>query len=79
MALIVRVGVLTPVSLAKFPSCPSYHSHLIIPRITIGSFIPHLSPVTIPQVVAATENVFSVNLPGKIRVTYCLHEILSDL
>jgi hypothetical protein len=31
---------------------------------------PFLSPVTIPQVVA--ENVFSVNLPGKIRVKRCL-------
>ena len=30
------------------------------------SFIPILSPVTIPQVVVANENVFSVNLPGKI-------------
>ncbi|XP_055780656.1 39S ribosomal protein L43, mitochondrial isoform X2 [Salvelinus fontinalis] len=33
------------------------------PQFTIGSFIPLLSPVTIPQVVAANENVFSVNLP----------------
>ena len=36
------------------------------PQFTIGSFIPLLSPVTIPQVGAANENVFSVNLPGKI-------------
>jgi hypothetical protein len=35
-------------------------------EFTIDSFIPFLSPVTIPQVVAANENVFSVNLPGKI-------------
>jgi hypothetical protein len=34
--------------------------------VTIGSFIPLLSPVTIPQVDAANENVFSFNLPGKI-------------
>jgi hypothetical protein len=54
MALIVRVGVSTQ---AKFPSWLSiYH-----PQFTIGSF---LYPVTIPWVVA--ENVFSVNLPGKI-------------
>jgi hypothetical protein len=29
-----------------------------------------LSPVTIPQVVAVNENVFSVSLSGKIRVVY---------
>jgi hypothetical protein len=29
---------------------------------------PFLSPVTIPQVVAVDENVFSVSLTGKIRV-----------
>jgi hypothetical protein len=28
--------------------------------------LAHSSPVTIPQVVAANDNVFSVNLPGKI-------------
>jgi hypothetical protein len=65
MALIVRVGVLKLVSwlisnLAFIPSQSSNH-----PQFTIGSFL--LSHVTIPQVVAVNENVFSVNLPGKIR------------
>jgi hypothetical protein len=34
------------------------------PQFTIGSFIP----VTVPHVVVVNVNVFSVNLPGKIRV-----------
>jgi hypothetical protein len=59
---IVRVGVLT-LNLALIPSRSTNH-----PKLTIGSFIPLLSPVTIPQVVAVNENVFLVNLPGEIRV-----------
>jgi hypothetical protein len=48
-------------SQSKFPVWPSYHNgHMIIP-----SFID--SPVTIPQVFAVNENVFSDNLPGRIR------------
>jgi hypothetical protein len=35
-------------------------------ELPIGSYI--LSPVTIPQVVAVNEKMFSVNLTGKIRV-----------
>jgi hypothetical protein len=37
---------------------------------TARHYIPLLSPVTIPQVVAANENLFSVNLPGKIADKY---------
>jgi hypothetical protein len=33
-----------------------------------NTFIPLLSPVTIPQVVAVNNNVFSVNLPGQIKL-----------
>jgi hypothetical protein len=33
-----------------------------------SSFTPLLFTVTIPQVIAVNENVFSVNLPGKITV-----------
>ena len=50
-----------PGVLAEFLTWPSYR-HLIIPSLQLA----HSSPVTIPQVVAANENVFSVNLPGKI-------------
>jgi hypothetical protein len=66
MALIVRVGVLTPVSWLNSQSSPQTITVTNNPQFTIGSFIPLLSPVTIPQVVAVNENVFSVNLPGKI-------------
>jgi hypothetical protein len=38
-------------------TCPYVYNWLIHPL---------LSPVTIPQVVAVNENVFSVNVPGKI-------------
>jgi hypothetical protein len=66
MALIVRVGALTLVSWQNSQPGPQTISQLPNnPQYTIGSLIP-LSPVTIPQVVAANENVFSVNLPGKI-------------
>ena len=58
MGLVIRVGVLN--FLVKFPIWPPNH-----PQLPIGSFI---SPVTNPQVLAVHENVFSVNLPGKIRV-----------
>ena len=61
MALIVRVGVSTPVS---WPS--NHHGHLIIPSLQLAHSSPLRSSVTIPQVVASNENVFSVNLPGKI-------------
>ena len=52
----------TPI-LSLIPSLSPNH-----PQLTIGSFIPLLSHVTIPQVFAVNENVFSVKLPGKIRV-----------
>ena len=52
-----------------FPIWPSYHhGHQIIPYFQLDHSSPLLSPVTIPQVVVVNENVFSVNLPGKIRV-----------
>jgi hypothetical protein len=58
-----------PGVLAKFPIWPSnHHGHLIIPSLQLAHSSPLLSPVTIPQVVAANENLFSVNLPGKINV-----------
>ena len=68
MALIVRIGVLTLVSWLNSQSGPHTIRAPNNPQLTIGSFIPFFSPVTIPQVVAVNENVFSVNLPGKIRV-----------
>ena len=53
--------------LAKFPIWPSnHHGHLIIPSLQLAHSSPLLSPVTISQIVAANENVFSVNFPGKI-------------
>ena len=64
MALIVRVGVLTLVSSLNSQSGP----HTIMAQLPIGSFIPFLFPVTILQVVAVNENVFSVKLLGEIRV-----------
>ena len=64
MALVVRVGVLTPVSWLNSQSDHQSPNH---PQLTIGSFI---SPVTIPQAVAVNENVFSVNLAGKIHVSW---------
>ena len=67
MALITRVGVLTVVSWLNSQIWPSnHHGHVIMYELPIGSYI--LSPVTIPQVVAVNENMFSVNLTGKIRV-----------
>jgi hypothetical protein len=68
MALVVRGGV-NPGDLAKFPTLariPSWPTYR--PQLPIGSFIPLLSAVTIPLFVAVKENMFTVNLPGKIRV-----------
>jgi hypothetical protein len=62
IALIVRVGVLTLVS-ALIPSWPPKHLQL-----TIGSFVPLFSPVTIPQVGAVNDHVFLVNLPNKNKM-----------
>ena len=54
-----------PDVLAKFLIWTSYHhDHLTLP--SIGSSL--LSPVTIPLVVDVNEDVFSVNLPGKIKI-----------
>ena len=62
MALLVRLGVLTLMFTAKI-----HNLALMSSPDLIGSFLL-LSPVTIPQTVAVNENVFSVNLPGKIKV-----------
>uniref|UniRef100_A0A4W5MCE5 Immunoglobulin domain-containing protein n=1 Tax=Hucho hucho TaxID=62062 RepID=A0A4W5MCE5_9TELE len=54
---------------SKLPIWLSYHhGHLIIPSLQLAHSSPLLSPVTIPQAVAVNEIVFSVNLPGKIRI-----------
>jgi hypothetical protein len=54
-----------PGVLAKFPIWPSYHhGYLIIPSFQLARFPPLLSPVTLLQVVAVKDNLFSVNLPG---------------
>ena len=58
MALIVRLGVLTLMFTAKI-----HNLALMSSPDLIGSFIPLLN---IPQVVAENDNVFSVNLPGKM-------------
>jgi hypothetical protein len=58
MALIVRVGVLTQVSWLNSQS--DHHGHRIIPSFQLA-LSSSLFPVTIPQVVAVNENVFSVN------------------
>jgi hypothetical protein len=64
-----HLGGVNPGALDKFPIWPSdHHGHLIIPSFQSAHSSLFLSPVTIPQVVAINENVFSVNLPVKIRV-----------
>jgi hypothetical protein len=42
--------------------------HTITYSFQLAHSSPLLSPVTIPKVVDVNENVFSVNLPGKIMV-----------
>ena len=63
MALFVRVGVFTPVSWLN--SQAVRHTFMVTSLQLSHS---SLSPVTVPRVVAVNENVFSVNLPGKVTV-----------
>jgi hypothetical protein len=66
MTLIGKVGVLTQVSWLNSQSGP----HTIMATIPASNWLIHplFPPVTIPQVMAVKENMFLVNLPGKIRI-----------
>jgi hypothetical protein len=58
--------VFTPGSWLNSQSGPhTIMATLIIPSFQLAHSSPLLSTVTISQVVAVNENVFSVNLPGK--------------